>query len=121
VRLANLDVVQQAEDAINRRDPHALTALLAPDCEIVPIRADVDETVFRGPNAAAEWLAAQDDSWTTLRADVESHQRRSVTARLSAHDRGILRRHHRATGRLVSVEKGHFGDKTTIKTVALSV
>jgi len=48
--------------------------LLAPDCEIVPLRAAVDRTVFRGPHALTEWWAAQDDAWESMTAEDESWQ-----------------------------------------------
>jgi RTX calcium-binding nonapeptide repeat (4 copies) len=44
---------------------------------------------------------------------------RSVTAHLSRHDNGSLRRRRNAPGAILSVEKGHFGNKTTFKTVGL--
>lgn len=43
----------------------------------------------------------------------------SVSVRLSSRDRSTLRRVGRATGRVTAVEKGEFGDKTTIQTVTL--
>jgi ketosteroid isomerase-like protein len=58
-------------DAFNRRDVGSLEALLAPDAEIVPIRAAVDQTVYRGPDVAARWFAAVDDSWEELVVIVE--------------------------------------------------
>jgi hypothetical protein len=45
----------------------------------------------------------------------------SVLARLSSRDQGTLRHGGRATGVITSVEQGHFGNKTTIKTVELNV
>lgn len=43
-----------------------------------------------------------------------------VSVHLSRRDARKLRRHGRAKGRLTSVEKGEFGDKTTIQTVRVS-
>lgn len=58
-------------EAFNRRDVRALEALLAPDAEIVPIRAAVEDTVYRGPNVAARWFSAVDASWEDLTVTVE--------------------------------------------------
>jgi ketosteroid isomerase-like protein len=68
----NLEVVRRAEEAIARRDIEALKLLMAPECEIRPLRAAVDSTVFRGPDAAAEWFVAQDEAWENLSAEVET-------------------------------------------------
>jgi len=43
----------------------------------------------------------------------------SFSVRLNQHDRGVLRRTHRAIGAIASVEKGQFGNKTTTKAVTL--
>jgi ketosteroid isomerase-like protein len=68
----NVEVVKQAEEAIMRRDLDALGALLAPECEIVPLRAAVDSTVYRAPDAAAKWFAALDETWETVSAEPET-------------------------------------------------
>lgn len=73
----NLEVVQQAEAAMNRRDAVALKALVAPDCKMVPLRASLENTVYRGHDGVDDWLAAQDESWRDLSAVAESvrHER----------------------------------------------
>jgi ketosteroid isomerase-like protein len=58
-------------EAFNRRDVEMLEPLLAPDAEIVPIRAALEETVYQGPNAAAQWYAAVDGSWEGLSVEVD--------------------------------------------------
>jgi ketosteroid isomerase-like protein len=67
----NVEVVRGVIDAFNRRDVEPLEALLAPDAEIVPIRAALEGTVYRGPGAAKQWYAAVDDSWESLTVEVE--------------------------------------------------
>lgn len=44
---------------------------------------------------------------------------RSIRVRLSSHDRRVLNRKRHADGLVLSIEKGHLGDKTTSKTLAL--
>jgi hypothetical protein len=46
---SKIEIAQRAADAARRRDLDALGTLLAPDYEIGPICADVEQTVFRGP------------------------------------------------------------------------
>jgi len=67
-----VETLRAVIEAVNRRDLDALSKLLAPDVEIVPIRAAVEgNTAYAGQDAAAEWLAALDDSWATMTAAVE--------------------------------------------------
>jgi len=47
--------MRAAMAAFNRRDGEALGAVLAEDAEIVPVRAAVDGTVYRGPDAGAQY------------------------------------------------------------------
>ena len=58
-------------EAFNRRDVETLTAFLAEDAKIVPIRAALEDTVFRGPDAVAEWYAAVDESWEELTVEMQ--------------------------------------------------
>jgi ketosteroid isomerase-like protein len=67
----NVEVVRAAMEAFNRRDGEGFGALLARDAEIVPVRAALEGTVYRGPDAAAQYCAAVDESWETLRWEVE--------------------------------------------------
>ena len=71
---SKMEIVQRASEALRRRDLDALGELLAPDCEIVPIRADVDQTVFRGPDALSRWFAAVDEAWESGTFEVESRR-----------------------------------------------
>jgi hypothetical protein len=45
--------------------------VLAEDAEIVPVRAAVDGTVYRGPDAGAQYCAAVEESWENLRWEIE--------------------------------------------------
>ncbi|MGI9019755.1 MAG: nuclear transport factor 2 family protein [Solirubrobacterales bacterium] len=65
------EIVRKLIEAFNRRDAEALQALLAPDAEIVPMRAALEDTVYRGPDAASQWYAALDQSWEGLTVEVE--------------------------------------------------
>jgi ketosteroid isomerase-like protein len=67
----NVKIMQTAVEAFNRRDGEAFGELLTPDAEIVPVRAALEGTVFRGPDAASQYCAAVDESWENLRWEVE--------------------------------------------------
>jgi len=67
----NVDVARAAMDAFNRRDREAFGSLLAEDAEIVPARAALEGTVYRGSDAGAQYCAAVDESWEDLRWDIE--------------------------------------------------
>jgi hypothetical protein len=67
----NVETMRAAMEAFNRRDGKVFGAHLAEEAVIVPVRAAVEGTVYRGPNAAAEYCAAVDDSWENLEWHVE--------------------------------------------------
>jgi ketosteroid isomerase-like protein len=67
----NVQIVRTAIAAFNRRDAETFSAHLGEDAEIVPMRAALEETVYRGPDAAAQYCAAVDESWDNLRWEVE--------------------------------------------------
>ena len=105
----NVESLRAALDAVNRRDVEALTALLAKDAEIVPMRAALDGTVFRGPDAVARWYAALDESWEEMEGEIESV--RDLDDRVLV--LGRLRGRGRGSGAALDVEAGsvaHFHD-----------
>lgn len=63
----NVEVMRAAMEAFNRRDGEAFGALLDSNAEIVPVRAVLEGTVYRGPDAAGPYCAAVDESWENLR------------------------------------------------------
>jgi ketosteroid isomerase-like protein len=67
----NVESMRAAMEAFNRRDGEQFGALLARDVEIVPVRAAVEGTVYRGPDAAAQYCAAVNESWDDLRWEIE--------------------------------------------------
>jgi ketosteroid isomerase-like protein len=67
----NVETMRAAMKAFNRRDAQGFGAFLADDAEIVPVRAALEGTTFSGPDAAAQYCAAVDESWESLRWDVE--------------------------------------------------
>jgi len=69
--LTNIEIAGRASDAFNRRDAAAFKELFAPDAEIVPMRAAMEGTVYRGPDAAERFFAESDETWRTLSVEVD--------------------------------------------------
>jgi ketosteroid isomerase-like protein len=67
----NVETLRAAMEAFNRRDGEGLGAFLANDAEIVPVRAALEGTVYRGPDAGAQYCAAVDQTWEHLAWDIE--------------------------------------------------
>jgi ketosteroid isomerase-like protein len=66
-----VEAMRAAMAAFNRRDGEAFGAVFAEDAEIVPVRAAVDGTVYRGPDAGAQYCAAVEEIWENLRWEIE--------------------------------------------------
>jgi ketosteroid isomerase-like protein len=67
----NVEVMRGAMDAFNRRDGKGFDALLTEDAEIVPVRAALEGTTYRGSNAASQYCAAVEKSWEDLGWEIE--------------------------------------------------
>jgi ketosteroid isomerase-like protein len=67
----NVETMRAAIDAFNRRDGDGFGAVLANDAEIVPVRAALEGTVYRGPSAATQYCTAVEESWENLTWEVE--------------------------------------------------
>ncbi len=67
----NVEIMRTAIEAFNRRDGEGFGGVLANDAEIVPVRAALEGTVYRGRNAAQEYCAAVEESWENLTWEVE--------------------------------------------------
>ena len=67
----NVAIMRAALDAVNRRDGEGFGALLSSDAEIVPVRAALEGTVYRGPDAASQYCSAVDESWENLKWEVD--------------------------------------------------
>ena len=67
----NVERMRGAMEAFNRRDGAAFDGFLAHDAEIVPVRAALEGTTYRGPDAGTQYCTAVIQSWNELRWDVE--------------------------------------------------
>jgi ketosteroid isomerase-like protein len=67
----DVDTIRTGLDALNRRDLDAMLANLQPDAEMVPLRAVLDGTVYRGHDGLRQWLADMAEDWDDLRIETE--------------------------------------------------
>jgi ketosteroid isomerase-like protein len=88
----NLELAQRMVEWFNAGNVDAMQAHSTDDVEIVPLRAAIEDTVYRGPGAAAAFAADNDESWEGLRFDVEAFrdagERVVAIGQLSARARG---------------------------------
>jgi ketosteroid isomerase-like protein len=68
----NIELVHRMVEWFNAGDVDALQAHSTDDVEIVPLRAELEDTVYRGPEAAAAFAADNDESWEELRFHAEA-------------------------------------------------
>ena len=66
---ATVEATRELIDAFNSRNVEALAALFAPEAEIIPIRAAVEDVSYSGPDLATKWIAAIDEAWDHLTAE----------------------------------------------------
>jgi ketosteroid isomerase-like protein len=67
-----IELVMQLLHAFNRGDRDAFVALHHDDAEIVPLRAAVEDTVYRPPDAAEAFWDAADELWERMWVDLEA-------------------------------------------------
>jgi ketosteroid isomerase-like protein len=88
----NVEIARRLVEWFNAGDVDALQAHTTDDVEIVPFRAELEDTVYRGPGAAAAFAADSDESWEEIRFDAEAlrdaGERVVAIGQLSARARG---------------------------------
>ena len=67
----NVRTMRAVIEAFNRRDSDGFGAFLAQDAEIVPVRAALEGTVYRGRTAATQYCTAVEESWENLTWEVD--------------------------------------------------
>ena len=68
---ADVETVRTGLSALNRRDVDAMLATLQPDCELIPLRAVLEGTVYHGYDGLRRWLTDMAEDWDDLRIDSE--------------------------------------------------
>ncbi len=67
----NVEISRRAIAAFNRHDVQEMEGLVTPNVEIVPLRAVLEDTTYRGEGAVAAFMADSDESWESIRYDIE--------------------------------------------------
>jgi ketosteroid isomerase-like protein len=84
----NLEVMRTAMEAFNRRDGKAFDALLSEDAEIIPVRASLEGTTYRGGDAGTQYCAAVETTWQDLGWEIEELKARGDLVLAVGHIRG---------------------------------
>jgi ketosteroid isomerase-like protein len=87
----NIDVARRCIDAISQRDVETLRELSSDDCEVRPLRAMVEDTVYRGYEGLDQWMRDIEESWAELRIEIheiEEPEPGAVSALVTLHGRG---------------------------------
>ena len=66
---ADIETIRAGLAALNRRDVDGMLATLQLDAEMVPLRAVLEGTVYRGHDGLRQWLADMAEDWDDLRID----------------------------------------------------
>jgi len=60
----DVETIQKGVAALNRGDVDAVAATLAPDVELVPLRAVLDGSIYRGHEGLRRWLDDMSEDWS---------------------------------------------------------
>jgi ketosteroid isomerase-like protein len=67
----DVDTIRAGLAALNRKDIDGMLETLQPDAELVPLRAVLEGTVYRGHEGLRQWLADMAEDWDDLRIDTD--------------------------------------------------
>ena len=65
----NVDTVRAGLEAVNRRDVEGMLATLHRDAEMVPAKAVLEGTVYRGHDGLRRWVDEMADDWDDFRIE----------------------------------------------------
>ena len=68
----NMELARRMIEWFNAPDTEAAQAHPTDDVEIVPLRAAIEDTVYRGPEAFADFGTDTEESWEEIRFDAEA-------------------------------------------------
>jgi ketosteroid isomerase-like protein len=89
--MSNVDVFRRCIDAISDWDVATLKALSTSDVEIRPLRAVLEDTVYRGSDGVDQWMRDLRETWAQIRFDVDEIVEREtdfVVAKVTLRNRG---------------------------------
>ena len=84
----NVEHLRTAIEAFNQRDGAKFDGVLAADAEIVPVRAALEGTTYRGGDAGSQYCAAVEATWESLKWEVEEIRDVGDSAVALGHIRG---------------------------------
>ncbi|MGH2980222.1 MAG: nuclear transport factor 2 family protein [Solirubrobacterales bacterium] len=67
----DVETIRDAIAALNRGDVDGIAAALDPDVELVPLRAVLDGSVYRGHDGMRRWLEDMGEDWTQFELGLE--------------------------------------------------
>ena len=67
----DVETIRDGIAALNRGDADGIAATLDPDVELVPLRAVLDGSVYRGHEGMRRWLADIAEDWTEYELTLE--------------------------------------------------
>jgi ketosteroid isomerase-like protein len=68
----NVELARRMIEWFNAGDAEAAQAHATDDVEIVPLRAVMEDTTYRGPEAFAAFMSDNDESWAEIRFEAEA-------------------------------------------------
>lgn len=67
----DVETIQKGVAALNRGDVEAVAATLATDVELVPLRAVLDGSIYRGHEGLRRWLEDMSEDWSEFEVGLE--------------------------------------------------
>jgi uncharacterized protein len=67
----DVQTIREGIAALNRGDVDGIAATLDPDVELVPLRAVLDGSVYRGHDGMRRWLADMSEDWTEFEINLD--------------------------------------------------
>jgi uncharacterized protein len=67
----DVQTIREGIAALNRGDVDGIAATLDPDVELVPLRAVLDGSVYRGHDGMRRWLADMSEDWTEFELNLD--------------------------------------------------
>ena len=67
----DVETIRKGISALNRGDVDGIAAMLDPDVELIPLRAVLDGTVYRGHDGMRRWLEDMSEDWTQFELGLE--------------------------------------------------
>jgi ketosteroid isomerase-like protein len=67
----DLETIREGIAALNRGDVDGLAATLDPEVELIPLRAVLDGTVYRGHAGMRSWFEDISEDWTRYELELE--------------------------------------------------